>query len=68
MDHSFDIVLILLNFGLSADDVQCSQVDADSLSGVHRLRVPFRIVRAWPKFFTLKLHTGIVIEYSHEQI
>ena len=68
MDHSFGAVLIPLNFGPSADDVQCSQVDADGLSDVHRLRVPFRIVRAWPKFFTLKLHTGIVIEYSHEQI
>ena len=68
MDHSFDAVLIPLKFGPSADDVQCSQVDADSLSGVHRLRVPFRIVRAWPKFFTLKLHTGIVVEYSRIQI
>ena len=68
MDHSFGAVLIPLNFGPSADDVQCSQVDADSLSGVHRLRVPFRIVRAWPKFFTLKLHTGIVVEYSRIQI
>ena len=67
MDRSFDAV-ILLNVGLSADNIQCSQVDVDSLSGVHRLRVPFRIVRAWPKFFTLKLHTGIVVEYSRIQI
>ena len=67
MDRSFHAV-ILLNVEPSADDIQCSQVDVDSLSGVHRLRVPFRIVRAWPKFFTLKLHTGIVVEYSHEQI
>ena len=68
MDHSFGAVLILLNVGPSADDIQCLQVDMDSLSGVHRLRVPFRIVRAWPKFFTLKLHTGIVVEYSRIQI
>ena len=67
MDRSFDAV-ILLNVGPSADDIQCLQVDVDSLSGVHRLRVPFRIVRAWPKFFTLKLHTGIVVEYSRIQI
>ena len=53
MDRSFDAV-ILLNVGPSADDIQCLQVDVDSLSGVQRLRVPFRIVRAWPKFFTLK--------------
>ena len=67
MDRSFDAV-ILLNVGPSADNIQCSQVDVDSLSGVHRLRVPFRIVRAWPKFFTLKLHTEIVVEYSRIQI
>ena len=67
MDRSFDAV-ILLNVGPSADDIQCLQVDVDSLSGVPRLRVPFRIVRAWPKFFTLKLHTGIVVEYSRIQI